>query len=108
MKYPFKTKEEKIDRWAKKSAAGLDAKGVRKVFTTKRERESEKIDRIIYGGDSSQAKLDYCKNLGIFFTRCEIETRPGPATIIESVTANITKSHSHPPCEIKNPFSHLM
>ena len=60
------TKEEKIDRWAKKSGAGLDTKGIRKVFTTSRERESEKIDRIIYGGDSSQAKLDYCKNNSIF------------------------------------------
>ena len=42
-------------------------KGSSKVFTTKRERESEKIDRIIYGGDSSKAKLDYLqKNNSIF------------------------------------------
>lgn len=52
--------------------------------------------------------LDHCKYLGIFFTKCEIETLPRPAAIMERIPANITKSHSQPPCETKNPLSHLM
>ena len=60
------TKEERIERWATKSGSGLNTKKIRKVFTTKRETESEKIDRIIYGGNSSQVKLEFCKNNSIF------------------------------------------
>ena len=60
------TKQQKIERWATKSASGLGTKKIRRVFTTKREKESEKIDRIIYGGNRSQVKLDYCKNNSIF------------------------------------------
>jgi len=39
---------------------------------------------------------------------CEIDILPGPAAIIVRTAANIIKSHSHPPSEMKNPFSHLM
>ena len=37
-----------------------------------------------------------------------IDTLPGPITIIDSTAASITKSHSQPPWDTKNPFSHLM
>ena len=39
---------------------------------------------------------------------CEIDILPGPAAIITRTIDSITKSHSHPPWETKNPFSHLM
>ncbi|QLH07066.1 hypothetical protein C5F50_08290 [Nitrosopumilus ureiphilus] len=43
-----------------------------------------------------------------FFTICEIEILPGPATVIDNTPANMTKSHFHPPSDMKNPFSHLI
>ena len=50
----------------------------------------------------------HCKNFGSFLITLAIDTLPGPAAIMDSTAASITRSHSQPPWETKNPFSHLM